>query len=151
MQLKKIDPSTVKKGMFVLVETSDNCVEIGIARSNSIQEGLRIFVLTECEFEDLPPIFDPNWLPFFPPCRPDVELTEYPLYIIEDSIVDGLFAEQKKYLEKEKSRAETDYDQAVLRTDEKLAHFEQERDFARSMFNTFNQLESVVKELRMSN
>lgn len=150
MKLSPVDLSKLTKGMFVLVETTDDCVEIGIARDNKLdkEDGLRILILTDCEFQNLPPVFDHTWLPFLPPCKPDVQLDIYPLYEIELSIVEGLLAEQKNYLEKEKEKSETLYASAVQRSDEKIPDFEKEKKFANSLLQSFYDLESMITELR---
>lgn len=150
MKLSPVDLSKLTKGMFVLVETSDDCVEIGIARDNNLnkKDGLRILILTDSEFQDLPPVFDHTWLPFLPPCKPDVQPDTYPLYEIASSIVEELLAEQKTYLEKEKENAETLYTNAVEHSDEKISDFEKAKNFADSLLQSFCDLESMITELR---
>lgn len=150
MKLSPVDRSKLTKGMFVLVEISDCCIEIGIARDNKLdkEDGLRILILTDSEFQDLPPVFDHTWLPFLPPCKPDVQLDIYPLYEIEPSIVEGLLAEQKSYLKKEKENTETLYANAVERSDEKIPDFEKAKNFADSLLQSFCDLESMIVKLR---
>jgi len=150
MKLLPLTLNKLAKGMFVLVETTDDCVEIGIVRPNTLHEEkeLKIFLLTESGFEDLPPKFDPNWLPFMVPMIPDIDPSEYPSYDIEPHIVEGLLTEQKNYLHSENEKAKVNFDAALQRHDEKIVEFENQKKITQSLFNSFCSLESMITELR---
>lgn len=115
MKKQKLNPKDLVPGIFVLVETSNECFEIGITKTVELvpdQKELKILLLTESDFEELPPTFNPQWLPFLTVSMGDLDPNEYTLYSIDSSIVHTMFAAQKKHLEEQKIKFDVAYTHA---------------------------------------
>ena len=110
----KLDSQKLQKGRYVLVETRENSFEIGIVREIELkvnEKNLKILILTDADFETLPPMFDPDWLPFLPNGTRDVDLDAHPVYSIETKEVISLIAQQKQYLEHQLPAKQTEFDE----------------------------------------
>jgi hypothetical protein len=105
--------SDLTKGLFVLVETRNTMYEIGIVRESELQIGkkqLKILILTDADFEELPPVFDETWPPFLPSGTREVELDTHPLYPIETTDVISLLALQKLHLRQQLPDKKSEFD-----------------------------------------
>ena len=103
-EIIKLDPDKVTaKGIFVLVQKSEEYFEIGITRMVELQKDkkeLKILLLTDSDFEKIPPTFDAKIPPFLPKPYEDVTLEQHPIYPIQANDVDALLALQKEHLQK---------------------------------------------------
>ncbi len=151
MNLQKLYSSELKIDCFVLIELSPGCFEIGIVRTNPMDEKKQhtIFILTDSKHQQLPPVFEHDYLPFIIPCIPDVDPYTYPLYAIDNKIIEDLVIKQKQYLEDQKTKAESRYETTIQQYNGNLTHAEYERIFANGMLDVFNKLQQMINELRV--
>ncbi len=158
MNKEKVNTEMLVPGIFVLVEMEKDYFEIGISREydlNGTTKELKILLLTDSEFKELPPKFDPEWLPFLDVITSYVGPKDHNLYSLDPAIVHQLLAEQKKFLESQKDQAEKSYTHAIdqhapevsSKTEFALNAAVNLRGFTSKALDDFNRLAARINEL----